>query len=81
MLLSMELIFLMTMESLLSTRIRTVIEPWNSVTFNVNFLMIDVGNVYSILQVYSDGGAGYTTLTGSADTAPISLLEQPTNEG
>jgi len=61
--------------------IGTVIGPGNSVTVNVNFLMIDVGDVYSILQVYSNGGVGYTTFTRPTKTAPISLLEQSTNEG
>jgi hypothetical protein len=40
-----------------------------------------IGDYFTTLIVYSDGGSAYTILTGAASTLPIALLEYSTNEG
>jgi hypothetical protein len=59
----------------------TSIPAGGSIAVHVSFSTQSVGSYFSILTVWSDGGSAYTTLTGSANTSPIALLERSTNEG
>ncbi|KAH8649429.1 hypothetical protein BGZ60DRAFT_499074 [Tricladium varicosporioides] len=61
--------------------IGSIIIPGGSVTASVIFTTSDVGNHFSILTVFSNGGSAFTILTGTAATVPVALLEQSTNEG
>jgi hypothetical protein len=59
----------------------TVIPAGGSVTIHTAFSTSAVGSTFSILRVFSNGGSSFVILSGSANTAPISLLESSTNEG
>jgi iron transport multicopper oxidase len=59
----------------------TVIQPDGSITISASFNTTKVGNFYSILAIYSNGGSAYVILSGTANTLPMALLEQSTNEG
>jgi WSC domain len=59
----------------------SVIRNGTSVTVNVLFNASAIGNYFSLLQIYTNGGMVYTTLVASADSSPIALLQQSTSEG
>jgi hypothetical protein len=59
----------------------TVINGGSSITVDVVFQTTTVGDYFSILQVFTNGGMVYTTLTGTADSSPIALLQQSSSEG
>src|SRR5947207_6149868 len=61
--------------------IGTIIRAGGSITVHANFNASVVGNYFTLLTVFSNGGSTYVILTGSANTAPIALLEASTNEG
>jgi len=61
--------------------IGTVIPSGGSITVSASFNTTTVGNLYSLLNVYSNGGSAYVILSGTANTLPMALLEQYTNEG
>lgn len=58
-----------------------VILSGGSTTVSVLFNTTIVGSFYSILTIFSDGGSAYVILSGAANTLPIALMEQSTNEG
>jgi hypothetical protein len=68
-----------TSKDLLS--VGTVIPAGGSVTVHAAFQTSVIGSYFSILRVFSTGGSSYVILSGSANTAPIALLEYSTNEG
>lgn len=61
--------------------IGTVIPIDDSITIPALFNTTTVGNSYSILTIFSNGGSSYVLFSGTADTLPRALLEQSTNEG
>lgn len=59
----------------------TVVAPEISITVNVNFSPGQLGDYYSTLKIWSNGGSAYTTFTGTASTNPIAVLEISNGEG
>lgn len=57
------------------------IAPGSSITINVHFNSDVIGDYFTVLQIWSNGGSAYTIFSGSADTSPIALLEVSTGEG
>ncbi|OBT48309.1 hypothetical protein VE00_01254 [Pseudogymnoascus sp. WSF 3629] len=59
----------------------TVLAPYASITVSVNFSPGQLGDYYSTLEVWSNGGSAYSTFTGTASTNPIGVLEVSNGEG
>ena len=59
----------------------TIISAGKTITVHTNFNTSIVGDYFTLLTVFSDGGSAYVILTGSANTAPVALLEASTNGG
>ncbi|OBT59099.1 hypothetical protein VE04_00699 [Pseudogymnoascus sp. 24MN13] len=59
----------------------TVLAPHSSITVSVNFSPGQLGDYYSTLKVWSNGGSAYSTFTGTASTNPIGVLEVSNGEG
>jgi hypothetical protein len=61
--------------------IGTIIPAGKEVTVHANFNTSTVGDYFTLLTVFSNGGSAYIILTGSANTAPVALLESSTAKG
>ncbi|KAL8772354.1 MAG: hypothetical protein Q9194_004646 [Teloschistes cf. exilis] len=59
----------------------STIPAGQSLTVPMNFNADQVGNYQSLFNVWTNGGAKYILLTGSATTAPIAELAVETDEG
>ncbi|OCK77470.1 WSC-domain-containing protein [Lepidopterella palustris CBS 459.81] len=61
--------------------LNTIIPAGGSITVTATFNTSVIGSFSSIFNIFSDGGQAYTIFSGSANTAPVALLEDSTNEG
>lgn len=61
--------------------INAMFSPGEALTVAVTFDTAVTGSFGSILTIFTNGGARYIILSGTASTVPIALLEQATNEG
>ncbi|KAK3327788.1 WSC domain-containing protein [Cercophora scortea] len=59
----------------------STVAPGSSVIIHLNFLCSTLGDFYTGVTVWTDGGIAYSILTGSANAQPVALLEYQTGEG
>ncbi|KAF2492456.1 WSC-domain-containing protein [Lophium mytilinum] len=61
--------------------LNTKIAAGASLTVDATFAASVIGDYFTLLTVFSNGGSAYTILSGSANTSPIVKFEYATNEG
>lgn len=59
----------------------TVVKAGSSIVVHMNFKCSTLGNYFSIINVWTNGGVAYTSLTGTASSVPIAQLSYKTLEG